>query len=57
MDPLRPPPRPKKKIGRPRTDDRAVLEAIVFILRSGIPWEMLPRKQFGLSGILRPRIS
>nr|WP_255651332.1 IS5 family transposase [Corallococcus sp. AS-1-12] len=44
-----PPPRPKKKLGRPRADDRAALEAIVFVLRSGIPWDMLPRKQFGLS--------
>ena len=49
--PLLPPPRPKKKPGRPRADDRASLEAIVFVLRSGIPWEMLPRKQFGLSGM------
>lgn len=49
--PLRPPPRPKKKLGRPRADDRAALEAIVFVLRSGMQWEMLPRKQFGLSGM------
>ncbi|MBZ4334088.1 transposase [Corallococcus sp. AS-1-12] len=49
--PLLPPPRHKKKLGRPRADDRAALEAIVFVLRSGIPWEMLPRKQFGLSGM------
>jgi transposase len=27
------------------------MEAIVFVLRSGIPWEMLPRKQPGLSGM------
>jgi transposase len=45
-------PAPKKKLlGRPRADDRAALEAIVFVLRSGIPWEMLPTKQFGLSGM------
>jgi len=49
--PLLPAPRPKKKQGRPRADDRAALEAIVFVLKSGIPWEMLPRKQFGLSGM------
>jgi transposase len=41
----------KKKPGRPRADDRAALEAIVFVLRTGIPWEMLPAKQFGLSGM------
>ncbi|RKG80563.1 transposase [Corallococcus exercitus] len=44
--PLLPPLRPKKKLGRPRTNDRAALGAIVFVLRSGIPWEMMPRKQF-----------
>lgn len=45
-------PAPKKKLpGRPRADDRAALEAIVFVLRTGIPWEMLPAKQFGLSGM------
>ena len=51
MAPLLPAPKPKKKPGRPRADYRAALEAIVFVLRSGIPWEMLPRKQFGLSGM------
>jgi transposase len=49
--PLLPVPKKKKKPGRPRVDDRAALEAIVFVLRSGIPWEMLPTKQFGLSGM------
>ena len=49
--PLLPPPRLKKQLGRPRADDRAALETIVFVLRSGIPWEMLPRRQFGLSGM------
>jgi transposase len=47
-------PVPKKKElgrGRPRASDRAALEAIVFVLRTGIPWEMLPTKQFGLSGM------
>ena len=49
--PLLPVPKKKKKPGRPRVDDRAALEAIVFVLRTGIPWEMLPTKQFGLSGM------
>lgn len=48
--PLLPAPK-KKKPGRPRADDRAAFEAIVFVLRTGIPWEMLPTKQFGLSGM------
>lgn len=48
---LPPPKRRKRKFGRPRADDKAALEAIVFVLQSGISWEMLPRKQFGLSGM------
>jgi transposase len=28
--------------GRPPVDDRAALTGILFVLKSGIPWEMLP---------------
>lgn len=40
--PLLPPERPKPKGGRPRVPDRAALTGIIFVLTSGIPWEMLP---------------
>jgi transposase len=30
--------------GRPPVDDRACLTGIIFVLHSGIPWEMLPRE-------------
>lgn len=45
VEPLLPPRRPrlKTKGGRPRVPDRACLRGIVFVLRSGIPWEMLPK--------------
>ena len=44
IGPLLPPEPPKPKGGRPRCDDRVALAGIIFVLRSGIPWEMLPRE-------------
>jgi transposase len=31
--------------GRPPVDDRAAWTGIVFVLRSGIPWELLPQER------------
>ena len=42
VEPLLPSEPPKPKGGRPRVPDRAALTGILFVLRSGIPWEMLP---------------
>lgn len=42
IEPLLPQERPKPKGGRPRVPDRAALTGILFVLQSGIPWEMLP---------------
>ena len=50
IEALLPRQRPKPKGGRPRCDDRLALAGIVFVLRSGIPREMLPR-EFGCSGM------
>jgi transposase len=44
IEPLLPEEPPKPKGGRPRVDDRAALAGIIFVLKSGIPWEMLPRR-------------
>jgi transposase len=41
---LLPPPRPRPKGGRPPISDRAALTGILFVLKSGIPWEMLPQE-------------
>ena len=37
--------------GRPPVDDRACLTGIVFVLRSGIPWELLPQEMGCGSGV------
>ena len=53
IEPLLPPPKPR----RPRyprrkpLDDRAVLTGILFVLQSGIPWEMLPQEMGCGSGM------
>jgi transposase len=44
IEPLLPPDPPKPTGGRPRVSDRACLAGIIFVLQSGIPWEMLPQE-------------
>jgi transposase len=51
IEPLLPPERPKLKGGRPRLPDRAALTGILFVLRSGLPWEMLPAEMGCGSGM------
>ena len=42
IEPLLPPQPPRPKGGRPRIPDRAALTGILFVLKTGTPWEMLP---------------
>jgi transposase len=44
VEPLLPKDRPQPKGGRPRIPDRAALTGIVFVLKSGIGWELLPQE-------------
>lgn len=49
--PLLPPEPPKPKGGRPRVPDRACLTGILFVLKTGIPWEYLPVEMGCGSGV------
>jgi transposase len=51
IEPLLPPPRPRPKGGRRPVAHRATLTGIVFVLKSGIPWEMLPQEMGCGSGM------
>lgn len=44
IEPLLPPDRPSPKGGRPRVPNRQVLIGILFVLRTGCPWEYLPQE-------------
>src|SRR5215204_3226176 len=44
VEPFLPIPRSRLKGGRPRVSDRACLTGIIFVLRSGIAWQMLPQE-------------
>jgi transposase len=49
--PLLPPARPRPKGGRPPFLDRAALTGIILVLKSGLPWEMLPAEMGCGSGM------
>ena len=43
IEPLLPPePEPSPKGGRPRVSNRRALTGIVFVLKTGVPWQSLP---------------
>lgn len=51
IEPLLPPLRKYPKGGRPRVGDRQALAGILFVLRTGIPWEDLPKEMGCGSGM------
>jgi transposase len=51
IEPLLPEEPPKPKGGWPRIDNRAALTGILFVLKSGIPWELLPQEMGCGSGM------
>ncbi len=53
IEPLLPPPKRRRRRypGRKPISDRQALAGILFVLRSGIPWEMLPKEMGVGSGM------
>ncbi len=51
IEPFLPRPASNPKGGRPRLPDRACLQGVLFVLRSGIPWRMLPHEMNCGSGM------
>ena len=51
IEPLLPKHKPTPKGGRPRIPDRAALTGIIFVLKTGIPWEDLPQEMGCGSGM------
>src|SRR4051794_22628119 len=43
LEPLLPE-RVPRRIGRPRVDERIAFRAILFVLVTGVPWRVLPRR-------------
>ncbi len=56
VEPLLPPPKPRKKLGRPRVPDRLVLDGILYVLRTGCQWKAVP-KEFGSGSTCHLRFS
>ncbi len=53
IQPLLPPPKPRRRLypGRKPLSDRRVLTGMLFVLKSGIPWQMLPQEMGCGSGM------
>jgi putative transposase len=46
--------KPRKKSGRPRSDDRAIFNGLIWLARNGGQWQSLPR-QFGAKSTVHDR--
>lgn len=56
IQPVIPPLPPKKKTGRPRVDDRIVLDGILYVLRTGCQWKQVPT-EFSSGSTVHARFS
>ena len=48
--------KPRKKPGRPRHDDRAIFDGLIWLARTGSQWAALPR-EFGAKSTVHARFS
>lgn len=48
--------KPRKKPGRPRRDDRAIFDGLIWLARTGSQWSALPR-EFGPKSTVHERFS
>jgi transposase len=48
--------KPRKKAGRPRRDDRAIFDGLIWLARTGAQWSQLPR-EFGPKSTVHERFS
>ena len=46
--------KPRKKPGRPRHDDRALFDGVIWVLRTGAQWQQVPR-EFGAKSTVHAR--
>lgn len=44
--PILGPDKPPGTVGRPATPNRVLFDAIIFVLRSGCPWQVIPRETY-----------
>jgi transposase len=48
--------KPRKKLGRPRRDDRAIFDGLIWLARTGAQWSQLPR-EFGPKSTVHERFT
>lgn len=52
IEPLLPKHEPSPLGGRPRVPDRKCLLGVLFVLKTGCPWEYLPAKEIGSGSVM-----
>ena len=56
LEPILKSDKPRKKPGRPRRDDRAIFDGLIWLARTGAQWSQLPR-EFGPKSTVHERFT